>query len=265
MDLYALPPEQFTAARDALDDRRLKKLRKPTVAAWVVNTLVRREPALLDQLLSLGADLAAAQSGRDAAALRTLGEQRKQLVAAVTDQAASLVDRELSAAVRDEVQATLEAALADPASAEAVRSGSLVRALSFAGFGGVDLVGAVAEPVVVASGKSRKLEAAALDAQGALDDAVRHAERVARELGAATAGVQEANEVFDAAVVRLADLRAALAAAETAEGAARSRRAKARKEHEELARKADRATHVVAQAQQAFDAARTALDAARRG
>ncbi len=48
--------------------------------------------------------------------------------------------------MRDEVAATLEAGLSDPASADAVRSGRLVRALSYAGFGGVDLDGAVAAP-----------------------------------------------------------------------------------------------------------------------
>lgn len=274
MDLYALPPEEFTAARDALavQDKSAKKLRKPTVAAWVVNTLVRREPDLLDQLLSLGAELAAAQSGRDAAALRTLGEQRRQLVAAVTDQAVRLVGREVSAGARDEVQATLEAALADPPSADAVRSGNLVRSLSFAGFGGVDLEGAVATPVVVPppsvaalpAGKVRKLEAAALQAQGALDDAVRHAERVSRELRTAEHAVGQAQEAFEAADARLTDLRAALVAAEQAQATARSQRAKARNEHEELSRKADRATRGVTEAQESFEAARNALDALRR-
>jgi hypothetical protein len=274
VDLYALPPEEFTAARDALavQDKSAKKLRKPTVAAWVVNTLVRREPELLDQLLSLGAELAAAQSGRDAAALRALGEQRRQLVAAVTEQAVRHVGREVSAGIYEEVQATLEAALADPPSAEAVRSGNLVRSLSFAGFGGVDLEGAVATPVVapppsvaaLPAGKVRKLEAAALQTQGSLDDAVRLAERVARELAAAGHSMGQAQEAFEAADARLSELRASLVASEQAQASARSLRSKARKEHEELARKADRAAQGVAEAQESFDAARKALDALRR-
>ena len=148
MDLYALPPEQFTAARDAAakQDKALKELRRPTVSAWVVNTLVRRDRALLDDLLALGAELSRAQAAGQGDLLRELGEQRRRQVPAVVDRAAALVDRPLSPAVRAEVVGTLEAALADPASAEAVTSGRLVRALEFAGFGGVDLEGAVAGP-----------------------------------------------------------------------------------------------------------------------
>jgi hypothetical protein len=268
VDLYALPPEEFTAARDALGPAH-KKLRKPTVAAWVVNTLVRQEPALLEQLLALGADLAAAQSGRDAAALRTLGDQRRQLVAAVANRAVELVDRPVSPAVREEVQATLEAALADPPSAAAVVSGSLVRSLSYAGFGGVDLEGAVAAVPAPAApakekGKVAKLERAAQEAAGALDDAVRHAERIEREATAAQHETATAQEAARAATARAEDLRAALKAAETTEKKAAANASKAAKEAGELDRKAERALTAVATAQEAADRARAALDAARR-
>lgn len=155
MDLYALPPEEFTAARDAAarqakkdgDRERAKELaalRRPSLSAHTVNALVRAEPDLLGQLLDLGAELAQAQSTGQGAALRALGEQRRALVEAVADRAALAAGRALGPTVRAEVVATLEAALADPSSAEAVRSGHLVRALSYAGFGGVDLDGAVA-------------------------------------------------------------------------------------------------------------------------
>ena len=156
MDLYALAPEEFTAARDAEvraargagergQAKALAALRRPTVSAYVVNALVRAEPALLDQLLELGQQLGQAQADGQAAALRSLGEQRRALVEAVADQAAAAADRPLTPAVRAEVVATLEAALADPASGAAVRTGRLVRPLSYAGFGGVDLQGAVAD------------------------------------------------------------------------------------------------------------------------
>ncbi len=154
MDLYALPPGEFTAARDdavrqARRDknpdavRALQAQRRPSVAAYAVNRLVRAEPDLLDQLLTLGAALARAQSGGDAGALRQLGTQRRGLVEAVADRAAQLADG-LGPGPRVEVVATLDAAMVDPASAEAVRTGRLVHALSYAGFGGADLSGAVA-------------------------------------------------------------------------------------------------------------------------
>jgi len=70
--LYALAPEDFIPARDTLakrlqaDDQRetaavVKKLRRPTVAAWAVDQAARADPSMLDDLLSAGERLAGAQ------------------------------------------------------------------------------------------------------------------------------------------------------------------------------------------------------------
>jgi hypothetical protein len=286
VDLYGLPPEDFTAARDAAakDDPSLKALRKPTVSAWVVNTLVRRDSRLLDELAGLGSSLAEAQQNGQATAIRELGEQRRQLVAAVTQRALDLVDRDVSPAVRSEVQDTVEAALADPASAEAVRTGQLVRPLSFAGFGGVDLEGAVAalpsreslaRPAHDSSAKkatkdrtaerAAAAEAKALEAAGVLDDAVRRAESAARALADHDADLATANEAESAAADRLRELQEALAAAENQLIEVRRRRTGLEKDREVLVRKAKGTTKAVAAAQDAADAARTALDRLRRG
>ena len=89
--LYAGPVAGFTAARDAAakaagkeDGARVKALRKPTVAAWAVNLLVRREGEQIDQVLELGAGLRAAAESLDGDELRTLTRQRRQLTAALT-------------------------------------------------------------------------------------------------------------------------------------------------------------------------------------
>ena len=161
-ELYALPPEEFTTARDAAAKqakaagdpaagKELKALRRPSVAAWLVNRLAAEQGALLEQLLALGPALAEAQAAGHADDLRALGRQRRQLVEAVAGTAVSAAGRPVAGPVRDEVVSTLEAALADPSSAEAVRSGRLVRALSYAGFGEVDLSGAVAAGATTAS------------------------------------------------------------------------------------------------------------------
>ena len=147
-DLYGLPPEEFTAARDDLAkqaaDPTLKKaikaLRKPTVSAHVVNQLVRERPGEIDELLDLGDELRAAMMS-DKGDVRRLTEARRDLIG-------SLVDADLAAAVRDDVTATLEAATADPDLGAAVRSGRLVKPLRYAGFGAMpDLDDAVATPV----------------------------------------------------------------------------------------------------------------------
>ena len=273
-DLYRLTPEEFTAARDAAakqaradGDREaaaaLKALRRPTVSAWLLNTLVREERGLVEQLLELGPVLAQAQAGGDAAALRTVGEQRRQLVGAVVGRAVELAGRPVTAALRDEVAATLEAALADPASADAVRSGRLVRALSYAGFGDVDLADAVAPPSTP-SGKapskaaSRKdeqrlaeAEAAALDAAGRLDDAVRACRDAERAHDAAAQQQQERAAEVDRLTRELADARAGQdAAAAQASAAAKAARKAAAK---------------VERAQDRAEQARDELDRLRRG
>ncbi|MBK5307741.1 MAG: hypothetical protein JJD92_13730 [Frankiaceae bacterium] len=278
--LYALLPEKFTAARGAeakaADNalaRQISALRKPTVGAWLVNTLARSEPDLLDQLLSLGPALAEAQRSGEGAQLRELGNQRRQLVGAVIDKAFEAADRAPTAALRSEVESTLDAALADPATADAVRSGRLTRALSYAGFGGVDLEGAVAVGPARPSGKKgtkstpspapakpaakpdrtkdiAAAESRAQDAAGNLDDAVRACQQA-----------QQAQEAAEAAEHQAA---ADVAAAEEALHAAREARTAA----EQAARKARHRTEQDAQkvksAQTKAEKARTALDKLRR-
>jgi DNA repair exonuclease SbcCD ATPase subunit len=157
-ELYALPMDRFTPERDARakaakGDRDLataiKALRKPSLAAWVVNLLVRREPGQVEQVLAVGAALREAQEGMDGAELRALTRQRRQLTSAVTAQARSLAAEEgvrVTQSVADEVEATLTAGLIDAEAARAVRSGLLVRSLKATGVDAVDVAAAVALP-----------------------------------------------------------------------------------------------------------------------
>lgn len=156
--LYALPLGDFTPARDALvkehkGDKelaaRLKALKKPSLAAWVVNLLVRRDAAQVDQVLQVGTALREAQANLDGEELRALTRQRRQLTAAVTTQARSLARDEgvkVTQAVADQVESTLTAAMVDEGAAQAVRSGLLVGALAATGVGEVDVAPALAVP-----------------------------------------------------------------------------------------------------------------------
>ena len=156
-DLYALVPEEFTAARNArakeakADDRelgqRIGELRKPSPAAWIVNRLVREQPDAIEELLDLGADLREAQDAGDGKTLTSIGSQRRTFVSALLKQASELADaadRSPSRAVLDEVEQTLIAATVDEAAGAALRTGRLVRSLQAVGFEDVDLDGAVA-------------------------------------------------------------------------------------------------------------------------
>jgi len=158
--LYALTPAEFTAARDAAAKERkaagetdvaaqVKALHKPSVAAWAVNQLVRREAGQVEQVLEVGAALREAQAGMSATDLKELTRQRRQLTAAVTQQARGLAAEtgtRLTASVADQVEATLTAAMVDPECGRALRSGLLVAALHATGVGEVDVAAAVALP-----------------------------------------------------------------------------------------------------------------------
>jgi hypothetical protein len=151
--LYAAPPDGFVAARaEAVDaarkagDKDLAKgiaaLKKPTVAAWLVNLLAWRSPELLDELVELAAALRSAQRDLKGDELRELSTQRRKAVSALVAQARRLAIEEapsMSAGKLPlaEVENTLTAALSDTDIAEQVRSGRLIRAISYAGFGEV--------------------------------------------------------------------------------------------------------------------------------
>jgi hypothetical protein len=159
-ELYALPPAQFTSRRDALATaakkdggadlaQQVRALRRPTAAAAAVNQLARAASDELDDYLALGERLREAQAGLRGDALRSLGRERQDAAADLLERASTL--GELSDSARQEVEETLRAAVADPAAAQAVASGRLTKALSYAGFGEVDITAATATPLTARS------------------------------------------------------------------------------------------------------------------
>jgi hypothetical protein len=139
-ELYEADPDGFTArrqelaghARDAGEPavaKQINALRKPTRSAWVVNRLVRSDPGVRSRLDALAADL---REAADGARIRELTTARARLVDELTRTALAGVPAP-AAALREEVTATLDAAIADPEVAG--RLGTLVRAEQYAGFG----------------------------------------------------------------------------------------------------------------------------------
>ena len=215
--LYAQEPEEFIAARDEAakaadgDDRKqIKALRKPTVAAYVVNMLARHQRDDVEALVALGDELRTAMAGKGD--IRELSEQRRDLVRRLVHAAPDAAGRDLTAAVEEEVAATLEAATADPDLGAAVLSGRLVKPLHYAGFGTLpDLGDAMATPLPAKPPRTAKsaakkqskpedtkaadltrLRTQVLDLAGAADDAQRRYEL-------ATRSVTEARKVLEQA------------------------------------------------------------------
>jgi DNA repair exonuclease SbcCD ATPase subunit len=146
-ELYSSDPDEFVQRRGALVARaraagqapvakQIAGLRKPTRSAWIVNQLVRAVPGVASELTSLGEELRAAQGSLDGEALRELSRRRRELVESLVRQAFTAAGLHAPpAGVRDEVTATLGAALADPQVAGQLATGALERAVHSEGFG----------------------------------------------------------------------------------------------------------------------------------
>ncbi len=147
-ELYEADPDEFTQRRQDLvthakDNgepgvaKQIAALRKPTRAAWVVNLLVRTHPEAAARLADLAEQL---RAGGDGARIRELTESRGRLVDELTRQALATADiASPPAALREDVVATLGAALADPEVAANLTAGTLTRAAHWAGFGLIPL------------------------------------------------------------------------------------------------------------------------------
>lgn len=160
-ELYALAPGDFTAARNqrakaakAAGDKELAetitRFPKPSVAAWVVNLLARQRPDVVAQVIELGGALRAAQVDSDRDRLKDLSRQRQELLRAVAATGVDLAGEsglKVPPAAAAAVEQTLQAAMADPDAANAVRTGRLTRTLASTGVEAVDLTDAVAGPV----------------------------------------------------------------------------------------------------------------------
>jgi hypothetical protein len=173
--LYGEPVTDFTAARDAAAKAastgehadkelaaRLKSLKKPSVAAWAVNLLVRRESAQIDQVLSLGDSLRAAAESMAADDLRALTRQRRQLTHALAGTARELAREHgtrLSDAAVDQVESVLTAAMLDPAAAKVVRSGLVLVAFTSTGVSELDVGAVCAVPEAVGEGRLHRASA----------------------------------------------------------------------------------------------------------
>jgi hypothetical protein len=197
-ELYQADPEGFMARRQELVAqareagqaavaKQIGALRKPTRSAWLVNRLVRADPEVTARLAALAAELR--DGGLDGGRIRELTVARSRLVDDLTRQALDDVPA-APAAVREEVAATFDAALADPEVAASL--GTLVRAAHWAGFGlAVPITGDAAPAPPPPAAKTKKPE----PAEPSAERERRHREKII----SAERAVAEADRTADAA------------------------------------------------------------------
>ncbi len=246
--LYGLPLDRFIPSRAALvkalraDKRRdeaseAAALRKPSVAAWAVNQLVRTEPNALQALFDAGDDLARAQARATAGkgggdAMRDATHRQRDAVAALVAAAQRLLSsagQSVSQATIDRVGETLRAAANDDEARRQVAGGCLTRELQFVGVGISGLTPSAesassTETETESDREAAREHAAALKAARRTQaEARRAATRADKESAAArarheeaAAALQEAKTLVAAAAQRAEDAAARLVASEQA-------------------------------------------------
>lgn len=244
-ELYRLPLEEFTAARDDLSrdlrgngDKdaaaRVKALKKPNLAAWTLNQLAHRHPDDVSELFDVTAQVRDAQrkvmSGRKAD-LRAATDRRNAVVGRLTRLASDiLVDggHPASPQTMSAIGDSLVAVASDDQGAEALRRGTLTREFKPGAVVDVGVLGVVADE----DDGERAPEEDASSAR------VRQAaQRRAEESSlAAEAAEAEARRLADEAEQAERRAKSAAEAAEFARRAADARRAEADEAAEALRR-----------------------------
>lgn len=144
-DLYGLPLDEFTAARNALAQEltkegdkaaagEVKKLPKPSKVAWALNQIARRQPDEVDLLLQAGTQVREAQRRAlegDASQLRATTRAEQDQVNRLVEAAAPLA----GTGAEDRLRATLRAAANDPEAGARLRQGRLSADIESSGFG----------------------------------------------------------------------------------------------------------------------------------
>lgn len=286
-ELYRSRPEDFTGLRTRLAAaakkcgdtdaaKRITGSRKPTTAAWAVNALALTTAAR-EQLADLGSRLREAHAAMDGEAIRALTAEQRKLVDALTRTALTQAGvSSPSAALRDDVTSTLQAAVADPDVTD--RLGRLAKAEQWSGFGDFGVSAAKQASAVAPTTRSPRPDRAAMGSGAKAPGAKTPSAKTTTDR-APSAKTTSAKSTTDRAPSKKVDeraqkARAALAAAERAKSDAdaaltelQSDLATARLRHQDAQRRLAAAQEALAAAEDSYaagkQASRDAADAVK--
>lgn len=242
-ELFDLPLDEFTAARNDLAKRlkqdgdaeaaeQVRSLPKPSVAAWAVNQLARREVEAVRSLLNVAARLRSAQERslkgeRAADELRAAQAEEREIIRRLTRKAESVLreaGRPASGTTLERVASLLRAAAVDEPGRTTLREGRLSGDVEVSGFdafaelklpakgrarGGVRAGDDLAErrrQKREAERRRKQLEKRVRDLTSRADAAERDAVRARKEADAAEAAAEELRREAAAAASELDEL-----------------------------------------------------------
>ncbi|MEU0514787.1 hypothetical protein [Amycolatopsis sp. NPDC006125] len=263
-ELYALPRDEFTPARterakeakgrDPKLAKRITQLRKPTVAAWLVNQVSRRHPDEIGQLADLGARLRTAHQKLAGDELRTLSRQRNELIRRLSGRAGGVAGEAgvpYSDVAMRQVEDTFEAAVSDPDAAAEVAAGRLSAALEPSSSEDWLAAALAASPKRKAAPKPApkpaKQDPEAERRQAALEEARTKADEAEAARDEAQQALDEVTARAEKAAARVAELRSQLDDATREERAVRKELTAARKAATVADKTADEARRQVAE------------------
>ncbi|GAB5899059.1 hypothetical protein [Mycolicibacterium mageritense] len=250
--LYGMQPDEFTSRRNELAAAARKRgdteaakviagARRPTTAAWVVNRLALTDSTVRPRLAELHDALSTAHATMDGQRIRELSVVQRRLVqelARAGFAAAELADP--TAAVRDDVTGTLQAAIADPE--VAARLGRLSKPEEWSGFGDFGASSAVVTHSRSDTGSASRRSPSSPKGKQPPPD---------------VAAIEEARRNRDAAASHVAAARTAHDDARATVTECRGKVTTARRRYEKL-------LETLAAAERDVEAAATELDAAQR-
>ena len=138
-ELLALPPEEFTAARNAAVKRlraegqrdvaeTIQGLPRPPLSLWALNHVAHEQPKLIEAFLDSAEQLREAyRSGGDIRAATSPERDAEAAVVAAAVEFARGEGRKLTEAVMERLRQTVRAAAADAGVGEELRNGRLIR------------------------------------------------------------------------------------------------------------------------------------------
>jgi hypothetical protein len=241
--LYGLPPEEFTAARNAAAKElrkagerkradRVAALRKPSRAAGAINMLARTDRDLVDAVIAAGARLRAAQEGAlgggSADELREAARAERDAVEAASGAAGKAAG--LTGANLQRIRSSLHAAATDDDVRDQIAAGRLVADHEPVGLGPFGAGAAAPASKAKPKAPAKRASKQSAEARRRITDAQRDERRAARDLEAAERAHEKQREAVERARARLAETEAALSAARSEHEDASKRLAKAERD-----------------------------------